>query len=47
VNLASRLEGLTRQYGAGMLVGESTRLACDGIAFRELDRVRAKASAMR
>jgi len=42
VNLASRLEGLTRQYGAGMLVGESTRLACDGIAFRELDRVRAK-----
>jgi adenylate cyclase len=42
VNLASRLEGLTRQYGASMLVGESTRLACEGIAFRELDRVRAK-----
>jgi len=42
VNLASRLESLTRHYGVGMLVGESTRLACEGIAFRELDRVRAK-----
>jgi len=42
VNLASRLEGLTKQYGVGMLVGESTRTACDGILFRELDRVRVK-----
>ncbi len=40
VNLASRLEGLTKQYGVGMLVGEATRAACEGIAFRELDRVR-------
>ncbi len=42
VNLASRLEGLTKQYGVGMIVGEATRAACKDIAFRELDRVRAK-----
>jgi len=42
VNLASRLEGLTRQYGVGMLVGEATRAVCDGVAFREVDRVRVK-----
>jgi adenylate cyclase len=42
VNLASRLEGLTKQYGVDMIVGESTRNACGDLAFRELDRVRAK-----
>ena len=42
VNLASRLEGLTKQYGVDMIVGESTRKACGDLAFRELDRVRAK-----
>jgi len=42
VNLASRLEGLTRHYGVGVVVSESTRAACPGWTFRELDRVRVK-----
>jgi adenylate cyclase len=42
VNLASRLEGLTRRYGVGIVVGEATRLAVSGFAWRELDRVRVK-----
>jgi len=42
VNLASRLEGITKQYGVGLVVGESTRLAAPGFAYRELDRVRVK-----
>ena len=42
VNVASRLEGLTKRYGVGVVVGEATREACPGIAFRELDRVRVK-----
>jgi adenylate cyclase len=42
VNLASRLEGLTKQYGVGMIVGEATRVACPDVVFRELDRVMPK-----
>ncbi|MBI5329277.1 MAG: adenylate/guanylate cyclase domain-containing protein [Betaproteobacteria bacterium] len=42
VNLASRLEALTRQYGVGVLVGEVTREQCPEIAFRPVDRVRVK-----
>jgi adenylate cyclase len=42
VNLASRLEGLTKRYRVGAIVSESTREGCTGIAFRELDRVRVK-----
>lgn len=42
VNLASRLEGLTRSYGVGIIVGEATRKAVRGYAWRELDRVRVK-----
>lgn len=43
VNLSSRLEGITKYYGVGMLVGESTRRAAgDDIVFRELDRIRVK-----
>ncbi len=42
VNLASRLEALTRQYGVGVLVGEVTRAACPDLAFRIVDRVRVK-----
>ena len=42
VNSASRFEGLTKQYGVGMIVGEATRAACKDIVFRELDRVRVK-----
>lgn len=42
VNLGARLEGLTRQYGVGIIVSEYTVAACDGFIFRELDRVRVK-----
>ncbi len=42
VNLASRLEGLTKQYGVGILVGDDTRRATKGVVFREVDRVRVK-----
>jgi len=42
VNLGSRLEGLTKNYGVDILVNEETmRLATD-YAFREIDRVRVK-----
>lgn len=42
VNLASRLEGLTREYGVDIIVGQGTRdLVKDGV-FRELDKVRVK-----
>jgi adenylate cyclase len=42
VNLASRLEGLTKQYGVGILVGQATRDAAADAVFREIDRVRVK-----
>ena len=42
VNLASRIEGLTREYGVGMIVGEATRNEVKDFVFRELDRVRVK-----
>ena len=42
VNLASRLEGLTKQYGVGILVGQATRDAAADVVFREIDRVRVK-----
>ncbi len=42
VNLASRLEGITKQYGVGMIVGESTRGHVPDVVFRELDRVKVK-----
>jgi adenylate cyclase len=42
VNLASRLEGLTRQYGVDILVGEDTRRAVNDCVFREIDLVRVK-----
>lgn len=43
VNLGSRLEGITKQYGVGIIVGESTREALrKEFVFRELDRVRVK-----
>ncbi len=42
VNLASRLEGLTKKYGVTMIVGEATRAALHDMVFRELDRVRVK-----
>jgi len=43
VNLASRLEGITKEYGSAIIVGESTRdLTTHDFVFRELDRVRVK-----
>ena len=42
VNLSSRLEGLTRVYGVGILVGSNTRKIVKDIVFREIDRVKVK-----
>ncbi|MBL0074524.1 MAG: adenylate/guanylate cyclase domain-containing protein [Rhodocyclaceae bacterium] len=43
VNLGSRLESITKQYGVGFIAGESSRdLVKDEFVFRELDRVRVK-----
>jgi adenylate cyclase len=43
VNLGSRLEGITKQYGVGIIVGEETRERLNNdFVFRELDRVRVK-----
>ncbi|CAN7184115.1 adenylate/guanylate cyclase domain-containing protein [Pseudoduganella sp. LjRoot289] len=42
VNLGSRLEGITKVYGVGICVGESTRAAAPEFAYRELDLVRVK-----
>ena len=42
VNLASRIEGLTRFYGVPLIVSESTAAAAPDITFRELDQVRVK-----
>ncbi|HRH79858.1 MAG TPA: adenylate/guanylate cyclase domain-containing protein [Thiobacillaceae bacterium] len=42
VNLASRLEALTRQYSVWVLVGEATREACPDLSFMLVDRVRVK-----
>ena len=42
VNLASRLESLTKFYGVKLIVGENTRNGQDHIVFRHLDLVRVK-----
>jgi len=42
VNLGSRLEGITKQYGVGIIVGETTQESVPEVLFRELDRVRVK-----
>lgn len=42
VNLGSRLEGLTKQYGVSMIVSEGTVALAPDIAYRELDLVRVK-----
>jgi adenylate cyclase len=44
VNLASRLEGLNKQYGSNILVSEETRKQVQDprFVFREVDRVRVK-----
>ncbi len=46
VNLASRVEALTRQYGVGLLVTEYTWASVnEGFVGREIDRVRVKGKA--
>ena len=40
VNVASRLEGRTKGYGVGILVGEATRNAVGDVVFREVDRIK-------
>lgn len=45
VNLASRLEGLNKQYGTSILVSEDTFAAAKPVNAREIDRVRVKGRA--
>ena len=42
VNVASRLEGRTKGYGVGILVGEGTRNLVKDVLFREVDRIKVK-----
>ncbi len=42
VNLGSRLEGLTKQYGVDLMVSETTAAAADNYLYRELDLVKVK-----
>ena len=42
VNVASRLEGRTKYYGVGILVGEATRGLVPDVLFREVDRIKVK-----
>ncbi len=42
VNLGSRLEGVTKQYGADIIIGEGTKNLLSGFVLREVDRVRVK-----
>ncbi|WP_342721075.1 adenylate/guanylate cyclase domain-containing protein [Acidovorax sp. FHTAMBA] len=45
VNLASRLEGLSKHYGVRTVVSESTKVQAPRFAWQELDRVRVKGKA--
>jgi len=42
VNLGSRLEGITKQYGVQFIVSESTKTVVNDVLYRELDEVRVK-----
>lgn len=42
VNIAARVEALTRQYGIDLLVADSTRAACGGSGWIEVDRLQVK-----
>jgi adenylate cyclase len=42
VNLAARIEGLTKVYGVGVLVSAATRDAAPDFVYREVDRVKVK-----
>ncbi len=45
VNLGSRLEGITKQYGVAFIVSETTAAQAPEFFYRELDRVRVKGKA--
>jgi len=40
VNVASRLEGLTKQYGVSLAIGDSLACNLDGFAVLEIDKVK-------
>ena len=40
VNVASRIEGRTKSYAVGILVGEATRQRVNDVMFREVDRIK-------
>jgi adenylate cyclase len=42
VNVASRLEGRTKYYGVGILVGEATRALVKDVVFKEIDKIKVK-----
>jgi len=42
VNVASRLEGRTKYYGVGILVGEATRTLVKDVVFKEIDKIKVK-----
>jgi adenylate cyclase len=46
VNLAARLEGLTKRYRVPIVVGIATRELARGIVFREIDKVRVKGKSL-
>jgi len=46
VNLGARLEGITKEYGVGIIISETTRAAVPDLVCRELDRVRVKGRAL-
>ncbi len=45
VNLGSRLEGLTKNYGVQLIVSETTATQAQAFSYRELDMVRVKGKA--
>ena len=42
VNLASRLEGITKEYGVAIIIGDETRKHLPDLIARELDKVKVK-----
>lgn len=42
VNVASRLEGRTKFYGVGILVGEATKELVKDVLFKEIDKIKVK-----